>query len=84
MDIEEAIKIIHPESGMIVSDLIAKYGGNAAMAVKTACMMACEAMSIQNPEKLERSGGLYKCPVCGSTTPIATNYCPECGQKVRI
>ena len=27
MDIEEAIKIIHPESGMIVSDLIAKYGG---------------------------------------------------------
>lgn len=33
MDIEEAIKIIHPESGMIVSDLIAKYGGNAAMAV---------------------------------------------------
>ena len=49
MDIEEAIKIIHPESGMIVSDLIAKYGGNAAMAVKTACMMACEAMSIQNP-----------------------------------
>ena len=70
MKIEEAIKLLHPDtSADEIAEIKYKYGfrgeEQAIHKINKACKIACEAMKKQIPKKLPIVEELYHCPNCG-------------------
>ena len=98
MKIEEAIKILHPDTTAEVIRKIEYYGGfrgkeKAIEAVNEASIVACEALEKQIPKKpklVTRANGIikfYPCPCCSTPEEYTLvyprqNYCPKCGQAI--
>ena len=89
MKVQEAIKILHPESSFEALFGLAKEAG--IKLVEEACLMAVEAMEKQIPKKVifEDNGEVLLCPRCGLdlmgsiTEPDHDPYyCFECGQAL--
>lgn len=93
MTIEEAIKLLHPDTtGEGIMEL-EYYGGFEAKekvikAIEEACILACEALEKQIPKKpikLDDWGEYYKCPICDKyavdNLGCKHKFCRECGQK---
>lgn len=83
MTIEEAIKILHPDTTFETITEIEYYGGfkgkeKAMEAVNEACVLACEALEKQMPKK----------PICKEmpySEEVGLNdelHCPTCGAYV--
>lgn len=67
---KEAIKLLHPDTTREAIWEIEENGGDAIKAIEEACIVACEALEKQIPNKPiavddEIIGDDYKCPVCG-------------------
>lgn len=98
MKIEEAIRILHPDtSANEIAEIKYKYGfrgdEQAIHKVEKACKIACEAMGKQIPKKAIKIGDDYdshlSCPNCKSSIVNVWNkaeykpkYCHYCGQKL--
>ena len=96
MEMMEALKIMHPDTRKDVLRKIKFYRGfyGAAAteeAIKEACRMAAEAMSLQiavAPVRYSTNyadeNDWYDCPTCGSSYPIydRRHFCDNCGQKL--
>ena len=90
MKIEEAIKILHPDTTREAIIEIEYYGGfngqeKAIKAVEEACVVACECMEKQIPKKPTKEPTLYYenyCPTCKNLLDVRYKHCTECGQKL--
>lgn len=95
MTIEEAIKILHPNTTFEAITEIEYYGGfkgkeKAMEAVNEACVVACEALEKQRSKKVSNYNKGYDtygdCPICGHSYSFGIsnkfNYCHNCGQKM--
>lgn len=97
MSIEQAIRLLHPETTAEAIAEIKYYGGfhgNAAAldAINDACIVACEALEKQIPKKplvsIEELGmHRWRCPNCngyGTTEDYGgwNDYCCDCGQAI--
>ena len=94
MTIEEAIKLLHPDTtGEGIMEL-EYYGGfeskeNVIKAIEEACILACEALEKQIPknpiENLTDDTCLYYencCPSCENLLVVRYKHCPKCGQRL--
>lgn len=89
MEIEKAIKILHPDTTFKAITEIEYYGGfkgkeKAMEAINEACVVACECMEKQIEKKVIIRGlGQRYCPTCriGGANDL---YCGKCGQKLSI
>lgn len=88
MTLEEAIKLLHPNTTKEAIRRIEENGGDAIKAIEEACVIACEALEKQIPKKpitieADFYGNSYGCPVCGlDMGPYQFNYC-DCGQRLK-
>lgn len=87
MSIEEAIRILHPDTTAGEIRKIRESGEDGIKAVEEAILVACEAMEKQVPKKLERNavGSIYcKCGIVLNTKNKmkVLYYCHNCGQKI--
>ena len=85
MTVQEAIKILNPETSADALLEIGYYGGfNGKMAqiqaVIYASLVAIESMEKQIPKKPINK----ECPICEEPIPRwDTRYCPNCGQALK-
>ena len=99
MTYEEAIKILHPDTTFMALSEVEYFGGfngeeAKIKAVEEACVIACEALKKQIPQKpnLKREqtspfgvDDVPYCPTCNCSVPwIETSvfYCENCGQAI--
>ena len=94
MTIEEAIKLLHPNTTGEGIMEIQYYGvfeakENVIKAIEEACILACEALEKQIPKKpikLDDWGEYYKCPICDKyavdNLGCKHKFCRECGQRI--
>lgn len=94
MKIEEAIKILHPDTTSEAIMKIEYYGGfrgkeKAIEYVNEASIVACEALEKQiskKPKEIRyfRAYNSYAglCPVCNGGANSEFQYCGDCGQKL--
>ena len=87
MTIEEAIKILHPDT--TYRALLGVDGKEAIKLVEEACIVACEALEKQIPKKPKeiryfRMCNYYAglCPVCNGGANSEIQYCGDCGQRL--
>ena len=93
MNIEEAIKILHPDT--TYRALFGIDGKEAIKLVEEACILACKCMEKQIPknwiaEYMGDGDFAWKCPSCndvfilidGTPQDNNYNYCPNCGQAM--
>ena len=93
MTVQEAIKILHPESSF--EALLGYTREEGLKIVEEACILACEALEKQNPKKpiiqkmqikdcIDQIQIFNKkiCPSCGTVLCADWNFCFECGQKL--
>ena len=87
MTIEEAIKILHPDTTAEELDgYVKEYAMNV---VEEACIVACKALENQIPKKPTDvryfgEAGYYigLCPCCNSGNNSEYQYCGDCGQAI--
>lgn len=100
MDAREALEILHPDTTVKALNRIECFGefyGAVARlkAIDEACLLACEALEKQVPNRPYvwgdgYSGGelvydMWDCPNCGETYELDYDdckYCPKCGQAI--
>ena len=90
MKIEEAIRLLHPDtSADEIAKIKYKYGfrgeEHAIHKVERACKIACKAMEKQKSMKViidETSSDI--CPACGDFVSKNMRYCISCGQKIEF
>lgn len=94
MSVEEAIRILHPDTTLDASTEIGYYAGFKCeeaqiKAVEQACLIACEALEKQIPMRPMHSGIEYDCPRCLETVGyvtkrnrLITNHHCKCGQRI--
>lgn len=98
MTYEEAKRILHPDTTRdALADIEFKHGKEKSReAVDTACLMACEALDKQIPERpvvMKRNGAEhFFCIVCEKrlvseidgqlVAGRKTRFCPDCGQAL--
>ena len=90
---EEAIKLLHPATTAEALAEIECYGGfngkqAKVEAVNTACLVACEALEKQIPQKPRETRCALMCARCGhkitekGCKKLYRNYCKKCGQRI--
>lgn len=93
MTAEEAIEILHPATTAEALAEIEYYGGfngkqAKVEAVNTACLVACEALEKQIPQKPRETRCALMCARCGhkitekGCKKLYRNYCKKCGQRI--
>lgn len=94
MDLQEAIRLIHPDTSREEIWKHKEYGNKEKMiaVIEEACKTVCEAAEKQVAVEVKESVR-YKdakcidwlCPACGRfhRNEYEMNYCSDCGQKVR-
>lgn len=93
MTAEEAIKLLHPATTAEALAEIECYGGfngkqAKVEAVNTACLVACEALEKQIPQKPRETRCALMCARCGhkitekGCKKLYRNYCKKCGQRI--
>lgn len=81
---KEAIELLHPNTTKEAIRRIEENGGDAVKAIEEACVIACEALEKQVPEKVEViEGEDFHCPRCGDIKIYDDEYCTDCGQKLK-
>lgn len=95
MTLQEAIRILHPDTtaeALAEIEYYAGFSGHDACikAVEEACVIACEAMGKQIPKKpreVDKDNGYFVCHSCGegiySSDEFETHkFCLNCGQAI--
>ena len=91
MKVEEAIKLLHPDTTEeVIAEIEYKYGFRgkqlAINKINEACVMACEAMEKQIPQTVEEFLPLNRgrCPACNGImgAHASRKYCYYCGQAL--
>ena len=93
MNLEYAIRLLHPETSAQEIAAIKYYGGfeseeAAIQAVNHAIEIVCEAAAKQIPQKpITKENGVRYCPHCGDRLTFADivlgfKHCNKCGQAI--
>lgn len=92
MDLEYAIKLLHPDTtGEAIAEIEYYHGFSgkkaAIHAIDDACELACDAMEKRVPKKPIEENGVEICPNCRTTGlredyGAPNNYCCDCGQAI--
>lgn len=89
MRIEEAIRLLHPDtSAGEIAEIKYKYGfqgeEQAIHKIKKACKIACKAMEKQIPKKITHEATLVKCCTCPSCGNVIDKFETFGEKKVRV
>lgn len=93
MDLQEAIRLIHPDTSREEIWKHKEYGNKEKMidVIEKACEMVCDAAGRQIAREVkefewyeDEQYVVWVCPVCGTshTSGYEANYCSECGKAL--